>query len=122
MGRALSLCIAGPTGVDGSYASGIIVAMQTIAEILTALGGYRVISDHTGIAYPTVAAWGPRGSIPVHYWPDLLLVAQDRGVDLTLGRLVRAHCNGRASLLSTDVSTTTQVTRNSAHCIGLPSE
>jgi hypothetical protein len=62
--------------------------MASIVELISRLGGPGPVSEHTGLARRTVNAWGERGSIPVQYWPELLLIAHRFGVPLVVEDLV----------------------------------
>ena len=67
--------------------------MHSIPEVVEKLGGATFIAKQMNKpAMTTVASWKIRGVIPVQYWPGLIKIARQRGLDwLTYERLVELH-------------------------------
>ncbi len=66
--------------------------MQSIAEIIAALGGPASVARATGVKHRArVTDWRRNGSIPVAYWPALQAAAEDHGVSLSYEQLVAIH-------------------------------
>lgn len=66
--------------------------MNTVAEIITSLGGPTKIARATGVSHPArVTDWRRYGSIPVKYWPALQELATEHGVSLSYDQLVAIH-------------------------------
>lgn len=66
--------------------------MNTIAEIILALGGPTKVAKATGVSHAArVTDWRRYGSIPVKYWPALQAAAEDHGVSLSYEQLVAIH-------------------------------
>lgn len=54
--------------------------MQTIPQIIDALGGPTEVARLTGQPVPTVSAWKHRNKIPARHWPSLVSIAREKGV------------------------------------------
>lgn len=73
--------------------------MNKTEEIINRLGGPAFV---TARLQPraneiTVRGWKRSGSIPVKYWPSLLLIALEVGVSLTAEQLMFAHIDSPLS-------------------------
>ena len=55
--------------------------MNTIYELVEALGGNSIVANHLGKPFPsTVSEMKRRGNIRVEYWPSLIELAKERNV------------------------------------------
>lgn len=62
------------------------------SEAIDLLGGAKPVSEQLGRAYPTVASWSARQSIPVEEWESIIAMASGLGVEgITYETLARAH-------------------------------
>lgn len=52
------------------------------SEIIVRLGGPKKVGEKLGVPPSTVANWPWRKTIPGRYWPAILRLARDEGVDL----------------------------------------
>ena len=64
---------------------------KNIPDIIERLGGPSALAHHLGKPITTVASWKDRRSIPVEYWPALLIAAGKNGIKLDYERLVNLH-------------------------------
>ena len=69
--------------------------MQTTADIIAALGGPTEVAEALGRPVGTVTAWPHRGRIPPKYWPELIEIARQKRVRLTVKHLSDAFLIGR---------------------------
>jgi predicted SpoU family rRNA methylase len=65
--------------------------MNSIADIVAALGGPSNIAKALEASPRLVTDWRRNGSIPVRYWPALQAAAEDHGVSLSYEQLVAIH-------------------------------
>lgn len=66
--------------------------MQTLSDVMDALGGVTAVSQMLSKPLGTVSAWKTRGSVPAEYWQGLLNGARQRGLtDITSDLLVQIH-------------------------------
>ena len=66
--------------------------MQTISDVIDALGGVTNVSRIIGKPIGTVSAWKTRGSIPIEHCQALVAAGRDQGRDdITSDLLVRLH-------------------------------
>ncbi|MBB4856987.1 hypothetical protein HNO88_000284 [Novosphingobium chloroacetimidivorans] len=65
--------------------------MDTVSDILEALGGVTVVSSETGIPLTTVHSWKRAGYVPQWRVPTLLQLAERRGKPLTEGNFPKRH-------------------------------
>lgn len=65
--------------------------MNSIAEIIAALGGPTKVAKTFDAPPRLVTDWRRSGSIPVRYWPALQAAAEDHGVSLSYEQLVAIH-------------------------------
>lgn len=65
--------------------------MNSIADIVAALGGPSNIARALEASPRLVTDWRRNGSIPVRYWPALQAAAEDHGVSLSYEQLVAIH-------------------------------
>lgn len=70
--------------------------MNTINELIEALGGNSAVAAHLGKRFPsTVSEMKRRGSVRVEYWPGLIELASQRKVaGVTADALMRLHVDG----------------------------
>lgn len=61
--------------------------MQTISEVIDAIGGTTKAAAALDVPMGTVAAWKHRDSIPSEYWPDVVRVAAEIGVVVSFAEL-----------------------------------
>jgi hypothetical protein len=52
------------------------------------LGGTLAVSRSFKVTPQTVSSWIKRGNIPSKYWPALLALARNKGISLSLERLI----------------------------------
>ena len=73
--------------------------MNKTEEIINKLGGPINVAANLQprITEITVRGWKRSGSIPVKYWPSLLLMALEVGVSLTAEQLMFAHIDSPLS-------------------------
>lgn len=72
----------------------MLVAMESVAEIIAALGGPTAFGVICGFSKNPGARGSDmrqRGSIPVVYWPRIVEAAQAKGLLIDNDVLVRAH-------------------------------
>ena len=65
--------------------------IKNIPDIIERLGGPSALALHLGKPITTVASWKDRKSIPVEYWPAMVVTASKRGIKLDYERLVNLH-------------------------------
>lgn len=54
--------------------------MNSVHDVISALGGVPDVSRELGAPRSTVAYWAYRGRIPFEWWDPLLAFAEKRGV------------------------------------------
>lgn len=59
--------------------------MDTVPNILDALGGVTAVSNETGIPLTTVHSWKRSGFVPKWRVPTLVLLAERLGKPVTVG-------------------------------------
>ena len=64
---------------------------KNIPEIIERLGGPSELARQLGKPTTTVASWAIRRSIPVKFWPVMVVTASKRGIKLDYERLVNLH-------------------------------
>lgn len=72
--------------------------MQTVPQIIEALGGPSAVARDLGQKVPTVSAWKHRGKVPARYWPDLVSLARQKAVKgISLDVFFRIEREGEAA-------------------------
>lgn len=72
--------------------------ITTPASAIDLLGGAGVIASATKRKYTTVSSWHARQSIPVDVWPELITLADSKGVEgITYQTLAEAHARQKAA-------------------------
>lgn len=67
-----------------------------LANVFSALGGAAQVGRTLGVTTEHAAGMVRRGSIPVAYWPKLVVAAQKRGLSwITYETLTHLHASGR---------------------------
>lgn len=61
---------------------------EAIKNTVRMLGGTLAVARAFDITPQTVSSWIKRGNIPSKYWPALLIMAREKGISLSLERLV----------------------------------
>lgn len=70
-----------------------------IDVVIDALGGTSVVAGTLDIALPRVSNWRARGKIPNEMWPELVALADARGVKgITLEALAAMHARRPAEI------------------------
>ena len=71
--------------------------ITTPASAIDLLGGPGVIASATKRKYTTVSSWHARQSIPVDAWPELIAMAEGKGVEgITYQTLAEVHAKAKA--------------------------
>lgn len=70
--------------------------MNTIYDLIEALGGNSVVAHHLNKPHSsTVSEMKRRGNIRVEYWPELISLAELRGIEgVTPEALMNMHLSG----------------------------
>lgn len=72
--------------------------LQHPSDAIELLGGNRAVAEGVQRPYTTVASWAARQSIPPSFWPRLVSLASEKGVEqVTYEALAKAHENARAA-------------------------
>src|SRR5262245_60239346 len=90
---------------------------QTFAEIVCLWPTYDELAQDVGVAYPTVASWRRRSSIPPRWWGAIVQSAQRRritGITFDTLRAIDDH-NRCATAISTTPGETTSLVYASKH-------
>jgi hypothetical protein len=76
--------------------------ITTPASAIDLLGGPGVIASATNRKYTTVSSWHARQSIPVDAWPELIALADGKGVGgISYQTLAEAHAKAKAEKAAT---------------------
>lgn len=67
------------------------VAMNTVTDIFHEIGGPTKFARALGLKPSAASEMKRRNSIPVPYWPDLIVAMKEKGKPLTYEQLVQAH-------------------------------
>ena len=65
--------------------------MRTVSDIFDVFGGPAELGRAIGVTTEHATTMRRRGSIPVRYWPTLLVEARDRHIALTEAEVIAAH-------------------------------
>lgn len=63
-------------------------SVSTFSDLIDQLGGVRVLSAEWGKSVNTVAGMKRRNSISPKHWPDVLRIAEGKGLHLSADALV----------------------------------
>jgi hypothetical protein len=69
--------------------------MRSVSKVIEDLGRRTAVADALGCSYQTVRKWDDQGSIPAHWWIDLVRLAKERGDPLSLEELARMAASRR---------------------------
>lgn len=72
-------------------------AMNTVDDVFDKFGGPTALARAIGIKVSAASEMRRRASIPVTYWRDLVAVAKQHGLPLTIDRLVSMHTGRKAA-------------------------
>ena len=61
------------------------------SDIIDYMGGTVEFARAMGVSVNSAGMMRVRNSIPVHRWPELIAVAKERGMDLSLEQLVELY-------------------------------
>ena len=76
--------------------------ITTPSSAIDLLGGPGVIASATNRKYTTVSSWHARQSIPVDAWPELIAMAEGKGVaGITYQTLAEVHAKVKADKATT---------------------
>jgi hypothetical protein len=85
--------------------------MQSVPELIDAFGGPTSFSQVIGKRPSTASEMKRNRSIPVDYWPKVIAVAAERGIDgVTAEMLMRIHAGEAPTAPANDSEQTTQET------------
>ena len=65
--------------------------MNMISDLFEKLGGNTKVGSAIGKGQTTVSEMKRRRSIPVRYWPKIILAAREKGIDISEADLLRIH-------------------------------
>lgn len=73
--------------------------MQTIDDVFDAFGGIAALAADLDKEYPTVACWRAksRRQIPRTVWPDLIVLAKQKRIKLSMSDLIAIESNEKSS-------------------------
>lgn len=72
-----------------SRTSCIVPDMDSFPSLLKTLGSVDEIARRLNVTPDAVRKMGQRHSVPPRHWPELIFIAHDKGLKLTLEKLAR---------------------------------